>query len=245
MAIDWWTFALQAVNVLILIAILSRFLFKPVAGVIAERQAAAQQLIDEAGGERTKAAAALAEAQAEARRQADARDARLSEAQAAAEAAGRLALETARVEALRIVTEARTEVERLKSAERKEAERRASQLAVEIAARLLARAPSGALVAGFVDGLCEALGALPENARAEIGAGAPARLLVSHALSEAEQSRVSEQISHALGRPATLAFEVDPSLIAGLEIATAHAKVSNNFREDLRRIQEELEREPR
>ena len=161
-----------------------------------------------------------------------------------AEAAGRQALEAARVEAQRIVTEARADIERLRNAERKQGDARASQLAVEIAARLLARAPSGELVAGFAEGLSEALKALPESARAEIGAVAPARLMVSHALSEAGRARVAEQISHALGRPVALTFEVDPSLIAGLEIETAHAKVSNNLREDLRRIREELEREP-
>jgi F0F1-type ATP synthase membrane subunit b/b' len=36
---DWATFAFQLVNVLILLAILRRFLFKPIAGIIAERQA--------------------------------------------------------------------------------------------------------------------------------------------------------------------------------------------------------------
>ena len=44
MKIDWWTLGLQAVNVLILVWLLSRFLFKPVAAIIAERQQAATRL---------------------------------------------------------------------------------------------------------------------------------------------------------------------------------------------------------
>ncbi len=38
MTIDWWTLALQAANVLILVWLLARFFWKPVAGMIAERR---------------------------------------------------------------------------------------------------------------------------------------------------------------------------------------------------------------
>ncbi len=38
MHIDWWTLALQTVNVLILIWILGRFFFRPVADIVAKRQ---------------------------------------------------------------------------------------------------------------------------------------------------------------------------------------------------------------
>ena len=43
MTIDWWTLGLQTINVLILIWILARFLFRPVAKIIAAERAAAQQ----------------------------------------------------------------------------------------------------------------------------------------------------------------------------------------------------------
>lgn len=42
MTIDWWTLGLQTVNVLVLVWILARFLFRPVARIIADRQAAAR-----------------------------------------------------------------------------------------------------------------------------------------------------------------------------------------------------------
>src|SRR5271169_6452619 len=38
MNFSWWTFALQAVNFLILIWLLRRFLFKPVSAIVARRQ---------------------------------------------------------------------------------------------------------------------------------------------------------------------------------------------------------------
>ena len=50
MRIDWWTLALQTVNVLILIWILSRFLFRPIMAIIEERRAAAAQAFGRCGG---------------------------------------------------------------------------------------------------------------------------------------------------------------------------------------------------
>lgn len=45
MRIDWSTLALQTVNVVVLVWLLSRFLFRPVSDIIAKRQAAARKLI--------------------------------------------------------------------------------------------------------------------------------------------------------------------------------------------------------
>jgi F-type H+-transporting ATPase subunit b len=43
MTIDWWTLGIQAVNVVILIWLLARFFWRPVAAMIAQRRATAQQ----------------------------------------------------------------------------------------------------------------------------------------------------------------------------------------------------------
>ena len=45
MHFDWWTLALQTVNVLVLIWILARFFFRPVADIVAKRQAEADKLL--------------------------------------------------------------------------------------------------------------------------------------------------------------------------------------------------------
>ena len=58
MRIDWWTLGLQTVNVLILVALLARFLFRPVVAVMDERRAAAAKLISDAEAEKVKAVAA-------------------------------------------------------------------------------------------------------------------------------------------------------------------------------------------
>ena len=67
MSLDWWTLGLQTFNVVILVWLLARFLFKPVARIVAARQQEAGRLLDEAAaskaaaeGERQQAAQARA-----------------------------------------------------------------------------------------------------------------------------------------------------------------------------------------
>jgi F-type H+-transporting ATPase subunit b len=62
MRIDWWTLALQTVNVLILIWILGRFFFRPVADIVARRQEEANRLLSDADAARRAAAEAREDA---------------------------------------------------------------------------------------------------------------------------------------------------------------------------------------
>ena len=55
MRIDWTTLALQTVNVLVLVWLLARFLFRPVSTIIAERRAAAEKLLADAAAQRAHA----------------------------------------------------------------------------------------------------------------------------------------------------------------------------------------------
>jgi hypothetical protein len=66
MHIDWWTLGLQAVNALVLVWLLSRFLFRPVADILAARQKAAEQAIADTQAAKAAAEGARAKAEAEA-----------------------------------------------------------------------------------------------------------------------------------------------------------------------------------
>ena len=61
MTVDWWTLGIQAVNVIILIWLLARFFWRPVAAMIEQRRATAQQILTEAETKRSQATDALAE----------------------------------------------------------------------------------------------------------------------------------------------------------------------------------------
>ena len=80
MRIDWWTLGLQTVNVLVLVWILSKFLFRPVVAIIDERRAAAAKILTDAEAAKEQAAAARDVAEAHSAAIAAGRDAALRQA---------------------------------------------------------------------------------------------------------------------------------------------------------------------
>ncbi len=176
MRIDWWTLALQTVNVLILIWILSRFLFKPVVAIIEERRAAAAKLLSDAEAEKAQAIAAREAGEAEAARIAAARDEVLRQAAADAETQCAAALASARADAEQLRGGAEADMRAARAAGAAAASARAIELAVDIAGKLIARVPDSARVDGFIDGLAEALASLPDASRDGIGVSGRARL---------------------------------------------------------------------
>ncbi|WP_454918885.1 F0F1 ATP synthase subunit delta [Xanthobacter sediminis] len=243
MSIDWWTLALQAINVLVLLFILSRFLFRPVVAMMAERQAAATRDLDAARAARQAAEAEEAKAAAEAAAIASARKEKLEAAAAEAEAQRQALLSAARTEAEAARTAAQADIARTRLAAAQEDADRSSHLAVDIAARLLTRVPAQAQVSAFIADLAAGVAALPEASRDSLAAGdGPLHLKAPRALTDEETQALTDRLAAALGRTVTLAVEVDPSLIAGLELDAPHAVVRNTFRADLDRILKELTR---
>ena len=241
MKIDWWTLALQAINAAVLIWLLARFLFRPVADIIAARQAAAQRLLADAS-----AAEAAAESE---REKAKAENASLaghrSEALKAVEteAANRKAalLAAAQIEADKLRAAASVEIANERHAEAAAAADRASRLAVDIATKLLDRLPSELRITAFINGITAGLAELPADTRASLGAnGSPIRITAARALTAPEGEACRTALIKALGRPIPVEFGTDPALIAGLELETRYASVRNSFRADLVRLQSEL-----
>ncbi len=242
MRIDWWTFGLQTVNVLILVAILARFLFRPVVAIMDERQAAAAKTLADAEAEKSRAITARLAADAESAKIAAARDAVLRQAAEDADAQREAALAAAREDADLVRTAAETEMRWTRAAEESSASDRSARLAVDVARKLIERLPASAQVDGFIDGLAAALASLPDASRNGFGAADAPRLLAPRPLTAGETQSCRDAVARALGRPVDFAVVVDPALIAGLELETPHAVVRNSFRQDLRRIVEELTR---
>ncbi|SFJ12672.1 F0F1 ATP synthase subunit delta [Celeribacter neptunius] len=240
MHIDWWTLGLQTINAVILIWILARFLFRPVARMLDERQAVTQAALDaaEAAQQGADRARATAEAEAEALNAAHA--ARLAEARdAAAREKSRLMAETeAALEKARDAAEA--ELAGLRRAQQGELRDKAGTLALEIAERLLSRLPDPLPLSGFIDGLAEAVAELPEATRTELGRTGPIGLRAAAEPTEAEREALKSRLGTVLGRPVEIDVTTDPGLIAGLELDASTAMVRNNLRADLERIKAEL-----
>ncbi|MFP3504813.1 F0F1 ATP synthase subunit delta [Burkholderia sp. SIMBA_062] len=241
MHIDWWTLGLQTVNALILIWLLGRFLFRPVARMVAERQQAAAALMSDAAAAKAAAVDTRERAAAELERIAQQR-AQLLDAASAEAAALKTSLETAaHADAERLRADARNEIDALRRDAAQSDAARASQLALDIAARLLDRLPPQARVAGFIDGLAAALADLPDATRAQLATGADGlRLVAARALSDDELAGCRAALARVIGREVALHASVDPTVIAGLELEAPHAIVRNSFRDDLAHLEKEL-----
>lgn len=235
MTFDVWTLGFQAVNVLVLIWLLHRFFWKPVAAMIAARQATAATLLDEAEAKQAEAKAALAKIAATRAGLAAERDAMLAKARTDAEAARDALLTDARAEVETLHKSAKSARVRAAETLKASAIADAQGLAIIIAAQLVARLDGSATDAAFLRWLGEGLAALSDTERTAL-AGVELELVSAADQDSAAQGRIAKAITGALGAHAALTFRTDPALIAGHEIHSAHFSLRNSWQADLARI---------
>ena len=241
MRIDWWTLAFQTINVLVLIWLLSRLLFKPIAKIMADRQQAAARLLQDASAARD----AARQDRDKAARESAAQDAqRLDRLSAVASEAERLKaslLAEAHAEADTLRKTAEAEVAAMKGDALRTNAERAGQFAVDIAARLLATLPPSTLVEGFIAPLADAVRALPTEDRTCLGRkGETLRMVVPRPLNDDELDRCRSALETAVGHEVSIETKVDPTLIAGLELIAPHLIVRNSFRHSLESLRSGL-----
>ncbi|ABE35971.1 ATP synthase B/B' CF family protein [Paraburkholderia xenovorans LB400] len=240
MHIDGWTLGLQTVNVLVLVWLLARYLFRPVAKIIAARQQAATALMADAANARAAALAERSQAADQAAQIAQQRGDLLAAASAEA-AALKTSLESAaRADADRLRLAAQADLATARQAAAAADANRASRLAIGIAAKLIDRLPQETRIAGFIEGLAAELAKLPAATRAELSPDAPVHLLAPRALKDDELAACHAALARVLGRDLPLPVTVEPALLVGLELEAPHAIVRNSFRADLAYLQSEL-----
>jgi F-type H+-transporting ATPase subunit b len=242
MRIDWWTLGLQTINLLVLLAILARFLFRPLARIIAERQAEAAKLVDDAQALQEQAQAALRDAEAQRRMLEEEREGFLDAAHKEAETQRAHLIDTAKQEAVRQRAEAAESISRMHDEEEARVGYRANSLAAEIAARLLEGPAAHLPLDSFLHGLERALTSLPPTSRDAIGAGVePVILWSAQSLSKARLAACRTAVARALGREVPLTPCVEPALIAGLRLTAESVSVDSNLRADLERVHAALD----
>ncbi len=244
MHIDWSTLALQTINVLILVWILARFLFRPLRAIIAQRQAKTDAVLAEAVAARKKAAEAATAMESERADIERQREQLLATAQgdAAKEKARLIDAAAKDVAALRI--EAQSAAARDRAAMEAALIARIKDLAVEITRRLLSRISPSADLDGFVVGLCAQFDKLSPQTQAAFtlgpGQNAPIEIVTATPLSAEVETHVREALERIVGIGRQFAFRADPALIAGIEVHARTASLRNSLRDDLDRIVKEL-----
>ena len=240
MHIDWWTLALQTVNFLILMWLLARFFYRPINRILEERRVSAQKLLDEAKAARDNAEAAGVEIAATRSGFAAERVRILAQASTEADAARNALLErTAREVAAKEVSAEAVLQQKQSQLERKFAEH-AKDLAIAIARRLLARLPAQVTTDAFLQGLCDMVRSLTPQSKSMLAAASNITITTAAPLDPAGQDRVHKQVEAALGSAPPLSFQLDKSIIAGMELSCSDMVLRNSWREDLRQLKDEL-----
>lgn len=244
MHIDWWTLALQTVNVLIFIWILGRFFFRPVTELVAKRKEATSRLLADADQARKDAEGLRAEA-ARVRTSIDAeRDRLIREAHKAADTEKAALLADLSTELEHRRSDATVEIAKERAAMQRAVVDHASELSVDIARKLLKKLPPETAFSAFLNGLSTELGRLSaelRNSLARATPDRPLRVLAATPLAEEQQLELRAALGTALGVDPPLEFCSDQALIAGLEIQGRNVIVRNNWQADLALIRKELE----
>ena len=245
MTIDWWTLGFQTVNVVILVWLLQRFFWHPVAAMIELRRTTADTALADAKAAQDKATKALADVAATRAGFGQERDAILAAAHATAETASKAVLDDAATAAKAQSEAAATAMKAAHDADQAAWTDRASALAVEIAGRMAARLQGAAVNAAFLDWLVTDITAMPAPARAAASADAGGiEAVTAGPLPPAEQAHASAAIGEAFGAPVRLTFRTDPALVAGIELRGPHVALTNSWRADLDKILKTLSHAP-
>jgi len=236
MTFDWWTFALQAVNFVILVWLLKRFLFKPVAAIVARRKeeishalAAAQAAEQNAEQARRELEARRAQIEAARRAMVEEERARLAEE-------GKKMLEAARAEGEQLKQTMLKRLEEERAAITNEVFEQAAELAVVLATRLLQEVAASSLEQVFLQRVLEHLDRLSEAERAALysaGNTQPLLIATAHTLSADEQQQWRSSLAKRLGNSPSFAFTTEPDLIAGAELRFPNATLRFNWRDSI------------
>ena len=235
MNFNWWTFALQTANFLILVWLLQHFLFKPVKAIVARRREEISFALNQASAERENAGRLKQEIQNQ-RSQTEAERQTLLEEQSRQLSAQRLQiLEQARVEAEKLKSQALAQLKEERAAAMDELFQKSVQLATSLAERLLREIAIPSLDEPFFARVLDYLDRLSPTERsnllAELDSG-PLILTTAHPIPIEEQTRWRELLTKRIGTN-DIRFGADPALIAGAKLDFAHSILSFNWRDAL------------
>jgi F-type H+-transporting ATPase subunit b len=240
MQFDWTSFALEGLNFLVLMWILTRFLYRPVLNVLdARRKAvadgveAAQKMREDAEALRTQYESRLSDWQTEREAARQALERELSTERAA------------RLEAMKAELDAEREKARQRDAATaatrdRELARRAAENAYRQVSSMLERLASkqltdriAALFADDLDAWDTDQRETLSNAAAAMRPDEAASVASAHALDDACRQLVAQGLQRSLARPVPLAFTVRPELIAGLRVAVGSCLLQANLADEL------------
>jgi F-type H+-transporting ATPase subunit b len=242
-----WTLLFQAINFLVLAAVLRRFLFRPVTAAIAKRQRDIEAASERA--ERSKRAADESRAGYEEERRKLEVEVENARAQLTAELAQEreASAQRARLEAAALIGAARADIDREREDAAVQTVDAAAALGLKLATRLLEQVAGSAVAEALLENVCRQIEGLPGDRlralQAEIDGGStPIEVATAPALGADAHSRWAKRIGDDLGGVAPVRFVSDAALLAGAELRLPRTKISVCWRDGLDAARRELAR---
>lgn len=245
MELDPLTIVLEITNFLVLLWLLKRFLYKPVKGAIAQRQAALEQGLKDAE-EREQKAEVLAQqhqqeleqwAQEKAQQQTELqqqmvkeREQAMSKIHAAAEA------EEQRLSALRQQDQSQLE---------QHMQHQAVQSALQLTRRMLERLAGAKIDEQLINMVQQDLQTLPEEEKQALSQSlkqqqGKVQLCLAHEISDTELESLKQTLSNVLGQTVDMDTQISPELISGVRISIGAHVLHANLVDELAFFQRSL-----
>ena len=245
MQIDWWTLGLQALNFLVLVWLLWRFLYRPVRTVIDQRKALAEQAFTEASEKQREAEGARQHFEQELARQADERQKLLNVTHKQLESERASIMEEARQEAHKLIESGHETIAKERQAVLQQLRNEVAELASDLALELLQGTGSKLFNEIALEQLEAQLKRLPptelDRLRNDLGTD-NAHLVVVTAtpVDSGDQSRWRQRMADCLGHNDNTDFAVDSGIVGGAELHLPHTTLRFTWSEQLQRAKELL-----
>lgn len=245
MHIEWWTLALQAINFLVLVWLLWRFLYRPVRAVIEKRKALSEEAFAKAAAKQAEVDSLKKRMEAERAALAQERQDLIKKLHEAAAAERETMLAQSREEARKLIEDARETIAKERQGALGEMQVQAGQLAVDLASTLLSGIETNALGNAYLEKLAGQLDAMSPGDLAELKkdlepAAARVAVVTAVPMAEAEQARWRERFTDWLGRGDKTSFETDPSIVGGAELRFPHTTLKFTWADQLRKAERVL-----
>lgn len=238
MQIDWLTVAAQAVNFLVLVFLLERFLYRPVLAAMSRREARIAQRLDDAEKREADAARAAADYEERMREIESRREALVAEARKQAGVEHERLLEAARSEVEATEARWRADLEREKQSLRRALRRDLALAAQAIARRSLADLADARIEERAIDVFIERFGQLDAAEREALRDDA-AGLVVATAfpVDEDGQRRIVDTLRRCIDPDVTPVFSAAPELVCGIEVRGAGRRLGWSVADYLEQVE--------
>jgi len=243
----WDAFVLTIVNFLVLVALLYRFLHKPLLEVLEKRRKRIEDARKDAEAKAKQASQTRQQYERKIKAIQRERDTLLSEARRKAEEASEALIAQARRQAEREVANLRADYENERRQALRDLEADILAVSLETAQAILKKLTDADVENRLREQLIEALDALVPGAdrghRPASGADqAPVRVLSARELPQDERAPIIERIKALAGPDAEIDFETDETLVAGARVEFSDIAVDASLAEVLQAVRERFER---